>query len=115
AEQRIGKITKPRPRKKGDPPPPPRKIEPISDKAIVVAYDTCGVRGGMGAIALEKTLGIEVFNLTGGIVQWYNCGLPVHNKDGIQVKTLHPGIKRCLGYISAPNDFKDMASLKVSL
>lgn len=115
AEERIGKITKPRPRKKGDPPLPPRRIETISEKAIVVAYDTCGVRGGMGAIALEKTLGINVFNLTGGIVQWFNCGLPVANKDGIKVKTLHPGIKRCLGYINAPNDFNDMASLKISM
>jgi rhodanese-related sulfurtransferase len=46
----------------------------IPADATVVTYCTVGYRSGKAAIQLEKRLGRPVYNLDGGILEWFNRG-----------------------------------------
>lgn len=65
----------------------PDKIEtmPLDDlpaDATVVTYCTVGGRSGKAAVALEKRLGRPVYNLDGGIIEWFNHGGQVVDPSG---------------------------------
>lgn len=83
---------------------------------IVVCYDTCGLRGGLVAQMLHEDGldiarngerdDIQVFNLCGGIVEWYNRGNDVVNLSNQPVELLHPGAYRIEEFVTRPNSFK---------
>lgn len=54
----------------------------IPADATVVTYCTVGGRSGKAAVLLEKRLGRPVYNLDGGIVEWFNHGGEVVNPSG---------------------------------
>lgn len=54
----------------------------IPADATVVAYCTVGGRSGQAAVQLEKRLGRPVYNLDGGIVEWFNRGGTVVDPAG---------------------------------
>lgn len=65
----------------------PNQIEtmPLTDipaDATVVTYCTVGGRSGKAAVLLERRLGRPVFNLDGGIVEWFNRGGEVIDPSG---------------------------------
>lgn len=49
----------------------------------------------------EKLEGkVEVRNLVGGIVAWYNAGGEVVDGEGNPVEAVHPGQRRCIGFVT---------------
>lgn len=53
----------------------------------------------------DRLPGMHVAALCGGAIAWYNDGFPVVDPQGRPVQALHPGSRRVLGYITAPNAF----------
>jgi rhodanese-related sulfurtransferase len=62
----------------------------IPPGATLVTYCTAGYRSGLAAIELENSLGREVFNLDGGIIEWFNIGGDVVDPKGRTVHRIHP-------------------------
>lgn len=64
----------------------------IPANATVVTYCTVGARAGRAAVILEERLGRPVYNLSGGIIAWYNrggtvvdpAGRPVSRVDAVE-------------------------------
>ena len=54
----------------------------IPADATVVTYCTVGYRSGKAAVALERRLGRPVYNLEGGIIEWFNRGGRVVDPSG---------------------------------
>ena len=54
----------------------------IPADATVVTYCTVGGRSGKAAVLLERRLGRPVYNLDGGIVEWFNRGGEVVDPSG---------------------------------
>ena len=54
----------------------------IPADATVVTYCTVGGRSGNAAVLLERRLGRPVYNLDGGIVEWFNRGGEVVDPSG---------------------------------
>ncbi len=50
--------------------------------ATIVTYCTVGYRSGIAAVTLEKRIGRPVFNLDGGIIEWFNDGGTVVDAGG---------------------------------
>ena len=61
----------------------------LAPDAIVVTYCTAGYRSGIAAVALEESLGRQVFNLDGGLIAWFNAGREVVDPNGIAVDRIH--------------------------
>lgn len=81
-------------------------LKDVPAKAAIVAYCSAGVRGGLAAAMMEKHHERPVHNLTGGILQWFNLGKEVVGPDGAAVEAVHPGAKRCMGFVSRKSSFK---------
>jgi len=78
-------------------------------QAMVICYDSMGLRGGLAAIELEKFLnnGTAVYNLCGGIIQWYNEEGEVHHPVEKQaVQRVHPHQRLNTGFVKRLNEFK---------
>jgi rhodanese-related sulfurtransferase len=78
-------------------------------QAVVICYDSMGLRGGLAAIELEKFLnnGTAVYNLCGGIIQWYNEeGEVQHPVEKHAVQSLHPHQRLNTGFVKRHNEFK---------
>ena len=76
---------------------------------VVVCVSAVGAEGGLAAPVLaEKLEGkYEVRNLVGGIVAWYNAGGEVVDEGGVPVEAVHPGQRRCIGFVRPrKNSFK---------
>jgi len=82
---------------------------------LICCYDSCGFRGSLLARALvlmgagelvDNQCDLQMFNLCGGIVEWYNRDKKVVNAEGVSVTFLHPGAHRCEQYVTRKNDFK---------
>jgi acyl-CoA thioesterase-1 len=58
--------------------------------ATVVTYCTAGYRSGLAAVEIEKRLGRPVWNLTGGIIEWFNRGGAVFDPAGSPAARIHP-------------------------
>jgi rhodanese-related sulfurtransferase len=54
----------------------------IPANATVVTYCTVGGRSGKAAVLLEKRLSRPVYNLDGGIIEWFNSGGQVIDPSG---------------------------------
>ena len=69
---------------------------------VVVCVSAVGAEGGIAApILAEKLEGkVEVRNLVGGIVAWYNAGGEVVDGEGNPVEAVHPGQRRCIGFVT---------------
>jgi rhodanese-related sulfurtransferase len=68
---------------------------------VIVCVSAVGAEGGLAAPVLaEKLEGkYEVRNLVGGIVAWYNAGGEVVDEGGVPVEAVHPGQRRCIGFV----------------
>lgn len=72
----------------------------------MICFDSMGLRGGLGAIALEKTLGMPVYNLCGGIFQWYNEGGDLVDSSNAVVQKVHPQHKNNIGLLKRRNEYR---------
>ncbi len=75
------------------------KLEQIPGDAVVVAYCTAGLRGGLCALALEKKLGRPAYNLTGGMIEWKNEGQAVQTREGAPTEDVHPCLPPLAQYL----------------
>lgn len=66
-----------------------KKVEDIPKEAKVVVYCSVGWRSERIGENLQKLGYNNVFNLYGGIFEWYNEGYPVYNAQG-KTETVHP-------------------------
>ena len=72
---------------------PPGQVDeyvPADDDLRIVTYCTAGYRSGRAAASLEKRLGRPVYNLSGGIITWFNQGGEVVDSSGKPSHTVHP-------------------------
>lgn len=74
------------------------KVEPPAGAAIVT-YCTVGYRSGLAAVELEQRLGRPVFNLTGGIIAWFNAGGEVRDPEGKPASRIHPYSEEWAKYV----------------
>lgn len=58
--------------------------------ARVVTYCTVGYRSGFAAVELERRLNRPVYNLDGGIIEWFNRGGTVVAPSGEPAGRIHP-------------------------
>ena len=63
---------------------------PDNTGQLVVAYCTAGYRSGLAAIDLERRLGRPIYNLNGGIIEWFNNGGKVVDRNGTSIDRIHP-------------------------
>jgi rhodanese-related sulfurtransferase len=72
---------------------PPSKVATdaleLAGDPLVVTYCTAGYRSGLAATALEDRLGIKVYSLSGGIIDWFNNGGRVVDEEGRPVDKVH--------------------------
>ena len=74
---------------------------------LVLAISSVGAESGMAAPLLAEKIGAPTHNLCGGIIAWYNAGGEVHDHEGNPVEAVHPGTKRCIGFVKPrKNTFK---------
>lgn len=67
------------------------KLELSPDEGtLVVTYCTVGYRSGTAAVELEKVLQRPVFNLDGGLIEWFNRGGEVVDPAGNSADRIHP-------------------------
>ena len=66
---------------------------------LVVAVSSTGAEGGVAATLLGEKLGVEARNLCGGMVAWFNAGGEVRDPDGAPCERVHPGSRRCAGFV----------------
>jgi rhodanese-related sulfurtransferase len=60
------------------------------DNKTIVSYCTVGYRSGLAAVELEALLGRPVYNLDGGIIEWFNQGGEVVDLEGSPSLRIHP-------------------------
>lgn len=60
------------------------------EETLIVTYCTVGYRSGTAAVELEKVLHRPVFNLDGGLIEWFNQGGEVVDPAGNRVDRIHP-------------------------
>ena len=65
-------------------------LTPPPSDAVVVTYCTVGYRSGVAAVALAERWGRPVYNLSGGIIAWFNAGGKVVGAAGEPVDKIHP-------------------------
>ena len=68
---------------------------------FIVVMSSVGLESGVAAPLIAEKLGegVDVFNLCGGIVSWFNHGGEVVDGAGEAVEAVHPGTKRCIGFV----------------
>ena len=72
---------------------PPGQVDafiPEDSESTIVTYCTVGYRSGRAAASLEKRLGRPVYNLSGGIIKWFNQGGQVIDSFGRLSDSVHP-------------------------
>lgn len=65
-------------------------IPRLYDNTTIVSYCTVGYRSGLAAVELEVLLGRPVYNLDGGIIEWFNQGGEVVDSEGSSSSRIHP-------------------------
>jgi rhodanese-related sulfurtransferase len=91
---------------------PPEQVSSVELKVgpqtLVVTYCTVGYRSGMAAVGLEERLGVPVYSLRGGIIEWFNNGGPVVTPAGAASGEIHPYSREWQRYVqpkeSKPED-----------
>jgi|AntAceMinimDraft_1070359.scaffolds.fasta_scaffold30629_2 rhodanese-related sulfurtransferase len=74
---------------------------------FVLAISSAGAESGAAAALLSKKIGAPAHNLCGGIIAWFNAGGEVVDVEGRSVEAVHPGSKRCIGFVKPrKNTFK---------
>ena len=66
---------------------------------FVLAISSVGAESGVAAPLLAEKIGAPAHNLCGGIIAWYNAGGQVVDAEGTPVEAVHPGTKRCIGFV----------------
>ncbi|PNW70413.1 hypothetical protein CHLRE_17g718750v5 [Chlamydomonas reinhardtii] len=80
---------------------------PTAAPPVVACYCSTGELGGVAALLLSDALRITVYNVCGGIINYYNQGGSVCRLgDGKQVQALHPGSQQQRAFITRPNNFR---------
>lgn len=80
---------------------------PSAQPPVVVSYCSTGELGGVAALLLSDALKMTVYNMCGGIINYYNQGGSVcRATDGKQVQALHPGSVQQRAFVTRPNNFK---------
>ena len=72
---------------------PPGQVDefvPEDSENRIVTYCTVGYRSGRAAASLEKRLGRPVYNLSGGIIKWFNQGGQIIDSSGRLSDSVHP-------------------------
>eukprot|EP00192_Tetraselmis_astigmatica_P009044 CAMPEP_0117657522 /NCGR_PEP_ID=MMETSP0804-20121206/5377_1 /TAXON_ID=1074897 /ORGANISM="Tetraselmis astigmatica, Strain CCMP880" /LENGTH=677 /DNA_ID=CAMNT_0005463985 /DNA_START=44 /DNA_END=2078 /DNA_ORIENTATION=+ len=74
---------------------------------LVVVYDTVGPRAASVSAELSKKLeGKVVYNLCGGIIEWYNKGGEVVDGDGNPVEAIHPEKRELMEFLQRPSTYQ---------
>mmetsp|Transcript_17647 Transcript_17647/g.43607 ORF Transcript_17647/g.43607 Transcript_17647/m.43607 type:complete len:418 (+) Transcript_17647:1960-3213(+) len=75
---------------------------------FVLCISGVGAEGGVAAPLLAAKIGVEAHNLCGGILAWFNAGGEVVDGEDTPVEAVHPGSKRCIGFVGPKrrNTFK---------
>lgn len=79
---------------------------------VVVAYCNTGERAGVAALLLGEAMRATVYNMCGGIINYYNQGGNVFaaaeegGAQGKQVQSLHPGAAKLRSMVTRPNNFR---------
>ncbi|PNH09211.1 putative calcium-binding protein CML23 [Tetrabaena socialis] len=80
---------------------------PAAQPPVVVAYCSTGELGGVAALLLSEALKVTVYNMCGGIINYYNQGGSVARlSDGKQVQALHPGGQQQRAFVTRPNNYR---------
>ncbi|GLC43650.1 Parvalbumin beta-like [Pleodorina starrii] len=81
---------------------------PSAQPPVVAAYCATGELGGVAALLLSEALRITVYNVCGGIINYYNQGGSVcRAADGKQVQALHPGsAPQQRAFVTRPNSYR---------
>jgi rhodanese-related sulfurtransferase len=74
-------------------------LDDIPADATVVTYCTAGYRSGLAAVILEDRLARPIYNLSGGIIDWYNHGLPVVDPSGRPVSRVDAVAEPWISYV----------------
>jgi len=74
---------------------------------VVVTFCTDGSRGSQIALRLARAFPtLQVLNLCGGLIAWYNVGGAVTDFDGVEVERLHPSDEKLGEYITRSNAYE---------
>lgn len=74
---------------------------------LILAISSVGAESGVAAPLLAEKVGAPAHNLCGGMIAWYNAGGEVRDQEGNPVEAVHPGSKRCIGFVRPrKNTFK---------
>jgi rhodanese-related sulfurtransferase len=74
-------------------------LDDIPADATIVTYCTAGLRSGLAAVILEGRLGRPIYTLSGGIIDWYNHGLPVVDPAGRPVNHVDAVMEPWTSYV----------------
>ncbi|GFR50480.1 hypothetical protein Agub_g12740 [Astrephomene gubernaculifera] len=87
--------------------------QPTAQPPVVAAYCSTGELGGVAALLLSDALRITVYNICGGIINYYNQGGSVCRPGGageggkpVQVQALHPGSQQQRAFVTRPNNYR---------
>ena len=87
---------------------PPSEVESFAEDlpagATIVTYCTVGYRSGFAAVKLEKRIGRPVFNLVGGIIEWFNNGGTVVDAGGEETDKIDAFSAEWERYVERTND-----------
>mmetsp|Transcript_7680 Transcript_7680/g.18395 ORF Transcript_7680/g.18395 Transcript_7680/m.18395 type:complete len:665 (-) Transcript_7680:113-2107(-) len=72
----------------------------------VVMYDAVGTRASSVASQLSAALGGKVvYNMCGGLIEWYNKGGEVVGPDGSPVDAVHPYRRELVEFLARPSSY----------
>ncbi|GIL76527.1 hypothetical protein Vretimale_6036 [Volvox reticuliferus] len=81
--------------------------QPSAQPPVVAAYCSTGELGGVAALLLSEAMRITVYNICGGIINYYNQGgYVIRVSEGKQVQALHPGSNQQRAFITRPNNYR---------
>mmetsp|Transcript_26278 Transcript_26278/g.67962 ORF Transcript_26278/g.67962 Transcript_26278/m.67962 type:complete len:306 (+) Transcript_26278:1-918(+) len=81
--------------------------ESNEEPPLVVVYDAVGTRAASVAAQLSTHLhGKTVYNLCGGVIEWFNKEGEVVDPAGKPVQAVHPYQRDLLPFIDRPNEYK---------
>jgi rhodanese-related sulfurtransferase len=66
-----------------------QSVEKLDKSKTIIIYCSVGYRSEKVTKKLEKVGFKTVYNLYGGIFEWYNQGLPIVNNDGRETDKIH--------------------------
>lgn len=61
----------------------PMNISELPKDETIVFYCRTGARSGQACNYLKQETGIDAFNLSGGIIRWYQSGFPIAQPTSI--------------------------------